>query len=158
MKTRILQVLIMVLMVLFVFLGCEKNNTINLGETSFSIDLPEGYKLTDDPDTEEDQIGYYYKDDNSLDFDVYAWEKESYVLKDEAEYFAAEYKTVANPYTINDLNGFEYISLEEYDGILWTVYNYMFEDENYILELCFWTNNEENEIAVKDEILSTLSK
>ena len=79
--------------ILCTFLGCVSKNAEKLGETSFSIVLPSGYNLTEDETVEEDQIAYYYKDDNSIDFDVYAWTKENYVLKDEAEFFATEYNT-----------------------------------------------------------------
>lgn len=138
--------------------SCATVKTENLGETDFSIILPSGYSLTEDDDIEEDQIAYYYKDDNSIDFDVYAWDKENYVLKDEAEYFAAEYNATADKISVNGNNGYIYISKEDFDDKLWTVYNYLFEDDKFILELSFWTDGSEKEIADVDAILSTLKK
>ena len=144
--------------ILCTFLGCVSKNAEKLGETSFSIVLPSGYNLTEDETVEEDQIAYYYKDDNSIDFDVYAWTKENYVLKDEAEFFAAEYNSTATEVSVNGNNGYVYISKENYDDKLWTVYNYLFEDDKNILELSFWTDGSEKEIADVNAILATLIK
>lgn len=144
--------------ILCTFLGCVSKNAEKLGETSFSIVLPSGYNLTEDETVEEDQIAYYYKDDNSIDFDVYAWSKENYVLKDEAEYFAAEYNSTATEVSINGNDGYVYISKENYDDKLWTVYNYLFEDDKFILEIAFWTDGSEKEIADVNAILATLIK
>jgi hypothetical protein len=132
--------------------------TEKLGETSFSIILPKGYCLTEDESLEEDQIAYYYKDDNSIDFDVYAWSKENYVLKDEAEFFATEYNSTATEVSVNGNDGYVYISKENYDDKLWTVYNYLFEDDKFILEIAFWTDGSEKEIADVNAILATLIK
>lgn len=138
--------------------GCATEKTEILGETSFSILLPEGYKLTKDIEAEEDQIDYYYKDDDSIDFDVYAWDKENYVLKDEAEYYASEYNSIASEFTVNGIDGYVYISQELYDDVEYTVYNYLFEDNKYIIEISFWTDNSEKELADVTAILSTLKK
>ena len=65
-----------------------------LGTSAFSIVLPEGYVAAED-EFEEDQIAYYYTDDNSVDFDVYQWEKgDQYTLEAEANAFASDYGTV----------------------------------------------------------------
>ena len=129
-----------------------------LGTSAFSIVLPEGYTLTDD-EFDEDQIAYYYKDDNSIDFDVYQWEKgDQYTLESEAKDFASHYGTVPEPVVINQINGMKYISEEEYEGTVYTVVNYMFEDDVNIVEICFWTIDNEEEYATVDEILSTLKK
>ena len=144
--------------ILCTFLGCVSKNAEKLGETSFSIVLPSGYNLTEDETVEEDQIAYYYKDDNSIDFDVYAWSKENYELKEEAKYFAAEFNSTATNFSINGNDGYLYISIEEFENKLWTVYNYLFEDDKFILELSFWTDGSEKEIADVNAILATLIK
>ena len=138
--------------------SCAMKKTEKLGETSFSIVLPSGYNLTEDETVEEDQIAYYYKDDNSIDFDVYAWSKENYELKEEAAYFAAEFNSTATEVSVNGNNGYVYISKENYDDKLWTVYNYLFEDDKFILEIAFWTDGSEKEIADVNAILATLIK
>ena len=127
-----------------------------LGTSAFSIVLPEGYVLSDD-EPAEDQVAYFYKDDNSIDFDVYQWEKgDQYTLESEANYFATEYGTEAEPVTINDINGMKYVSAEEFEGDTYTVVNYMFEDDTYIVEICFWTVGSNAEYAAVDEIINTL--
>jgi uncharacterized protein YrzB (UPF0473 family) len=50
----------------------------------------------------------------------------------------------------------KYVSEEDYEGNVYTVVNYMFEDDDNIVELCFWTIDTEEEYAAVDEILSTL--
>ena len=108
---------------------------------------------------DEDQIAYFRKDDNSIDFDVYQWEKgDQYTLESEANYFAAEYGATAETVTINGINGYKYVSAEEFDGHTYTVVNYMFEDDTYIVEISFWTINTDAEYAAVDEIINTLKK
>ena len=64
-------IFIFVLVFALVFSACGNNaKPTQLGTSDFSIVLPEGYALEED-DMEEDQIAYYYKDENSIDFDVY---------------------------------------------------------------------------------------
>lgn len=129
-----------------------------LGTSDFSIVLTAGYALTED-DMDEDQVAYFYKDDNSIDFDVYQWEKgDQYTLESEANYFAAEYGTVAESVTVNGINGMKYTSEEEFNGNVYTVVNYMFEDDSYIVELVFWTIGTTEEYTAVEEILGTLKK
>jgi hypothetical protein len=136
--------------------ACGAPKTVSLGTSDLSIVLPAGYALTED-DMDEDQVGYYYKDDNSVDFDVYQWEKgDEYTLASEANHYAAEYGTVAEAVTFNGIHGMKYVSEEEYEGVVYTVLNYIFEDDVYLVELCFWTNATAAEYAVVEEILNTL--
>ena len=117
-----------------------------------------GYASTED-DFGEDQVAYYYKDDASMDFEVYQWAKgEEYTLESEANHFAAEYCTTAKAVTVNGIGGYKYVSTEEYEGKTYTVVNYMFEDDTNIVEICFWTVNNDAEYAAVNEIISTLKK
>ena len=45
-----------------------------------------------------------------------------------------------------------------FEGDVYTVVNYMFEDDVNIVELCFWTVDTVDEHAAVDEIISTLKK
>lgn len=157
-KFKNLFYVILATFILCSFFSCASKKAEKLGETQFSITLPKGYNLTEDEEIEEDQIAYYYKDDASIDFDVYAWDKENFILKEEAEYFATEYNSTASEISVNGNDGYLYISEEMYDNVTWTVYNYLFEDNNYILELAFWTDGSEKEISDLNAILSTLKK
>lgn len=147
------------LSILLTLSSCGNNaKPTQLGTSDFSIILPAGYVMTED-DFDEDQVAYYYKDDKSIDFDVYQWEKgDEYTLESEANHFASEYGTVAEHITINDIPGMKYISTEEYESETYTVLNYMFEDDIYIVELCFRTINTAEEYATVDEIINTLKK
>ena len=154
MKKIVILTLVLVLVSALSACGSTVEPT-QLGASAFSIVLPEGYALTDD-EMDEDQIAYYYKDDNSIDFDVYQWEKgDQYTLESEANAFADVYGTVAETVVINGINGMKYVSEEEYEGAVYTVANYMFEDDIYIVELCFWTVDTAEEYAAVDEILGT---
>ena len=152
-------ILTLVLVFAFTLFACESNaKPTQIGTSDFSIILPEGYKLTED-DFDEDQIAYYYKDDNSIDFDVYQWEKgDDYTLESEANDYANAYGTAAEAVTVNGIKGMKYVSREEYEGTTYTVVNYMFEDSTYIVELCFWTVDTAEEYAAVDEIINTLKK
>lgn len=151
-------ILMLVLVLILSLFACGKGNTVKLGASDFSIVLPDGYAAAED-DLDEDQIAYYYKDENSIDFDVYQWEKgDQYTLQEEANAYAAMYETVAEAVTVNGISGMKYVSEEEYEGETYTVVNYMFEDDVYIVELCFWTVDTTEEYAAVEDILETLKK
>ena len=151
-------ILTLALMLVFALAACGDADPTQLGTSAFSIVLPDGYASTED-DFDEDQVAYYYKDDSSMDFDVYQWEKgDGITLESEANYYATAYGTTAEKVTVNGINGYKYVSSEDYEGNTYTVVNYMFEDDTYIVELCFWTVGDADEYAAVDEILETLQK
>ncbi len=55
----------------------------------------------------------------------------------EAKHFATEYSTVTQAVTVNGIKGMKYVSTEAYEGQTYTVVNYMFEDDTYIVGLAF---------------------
>ena len=145
-------------MLVFSLVACTNTKPTQLGTSDFSIVLPEGYALTED-DFDEDQVAYFYKDDTSVDFDVYQWAKgDDFTLESEAKYYATQYNTTAEAVTANGINGWKYVSVEDYEGKTYTVVNYMFEDDTYIVELCFWTVDTEAEYDAVDKIINTLKK
>ena len=151
-------ILTLALVFVLALVACGNTKPTQLGTSDFSIVLPNGYASTED-DFDEDQVAYFYKDDNSIDFDVYQWEKgDEYTLESEAKYFAAEYGTIAEAITINGISGWKYISTEDFEGNTYTVVNYMFEDDTYIVEIAFWTINTEAEYTAVNEIINTLKK
>ena len=149
----------LVLVFALALFACGNNaKPTKLGTSDFSIVLPEGYASAED-DFDEDQVAYFCKDDNSIDFDVYQWEKsDEFTLESEANAYATEYGTTAEAVTVNGINGYKYVSAEDFEGKSYTVVNYMFEDDKYIVELCFWTVGAEEEYKAVDEILNTLKK
>ena len=151
-----------ILTLVFVFAmalcSCTGTKYTKLGTSDFSIVLPAGYVAADD-EFAEDQVAYFYKDDNSVDFDVYQWAKDGGVtLESEAKFYAAEYNSTAEAVTVNGYNGWKYVSVEDYEGASYTVINYMFEDDTYIVEICFWTTNTDAELTVVKDIIDTLKK
>ena len=145
-------------MLVFSLVACTNTKPTQLGTSDFSIVLPEGYALTED-DFDEDQVAYFYKDDTSVDFDVYQWAKgDDFTLESEAKYYATQYNTTAEAVTANGINGWKYVSVEDYEGKTYTVVNYMFEDDTNIVEICFWTVDSDAEYKAVDEILGTLKK
>ena len=151
-------ILTFVLALILALAACGNTKPTQLGTSDFSIVLPTGYAAAKD-DMDEDQVAYFYKDDNSIDFDVYQWEKgDQYTLESEANYFAAEYGTTAEAVTVNGINGMKYVSAEDYEGNTYTVVNYMFEDDTNIVEICFWTVDTDAEYKAVDEIIQTLKK
>ena len=150
--------LMLLLALTLALFSCGAGKPAQLGTSDFSITIPAGYALTDD-NLDEDQVAYFYKDENSIDFDVYQWEKgDDYTLESEANAYAELYGTVAEPVKINGINGMKYVSAEEFDGESYTVVNYMFEDDVYIVEICFWTIDTAEEYAAVDAIINTLTK
>ena len=146
------------ILLVMAFAACTNTKPTQLGTSDFSIVLPKGYASTED-DFDEDQVAYYYKDDKSVDFDVYQWAKgDEYTLESEANYFAAEYGTTAEAVTVNGIKGYKYVSSEEYEGNTYTVVNYMFEDDTNIVEICFWTVGNDAEYKTVDKIINTLKK
>ena len=157
-KMKKIGILTLALVIVLSLVACGSAKPTQIGTSDFSIVLPAGYTSAED-DLEEDQIAYYYKDDNSIDFDVYQWEKgDEYTLEAEANYFASEYGATAEAVVVNQINGWKYVSLEAFDGNTYTVVNYMFEDDTYIVELSFWTIDTEAEYEAVDEIIKTLKK
>ena len=156
MKKLLAIVLLMVLCACMT--ACTSGEYTKIGTSEFSIILPEGYAETED-EFDEDQIAYYFKDDQSVDFDVYQWDKEGkYTLEEEAEFFASEYDAVHEEVEINGIKGMKYISKETFEEKEYTVVNYMFEDEKSIIELCFWTVDTEEEYKAVEEIVGTIKK
>ena len=56
------------------------------------------------------------------------------------------------------INCKKFISFERYGGKDYIIANYMFEDDTYIVEICFWTVDTDAEYAVVNDIINTLEK
>ena len=149
--------LALMLVLALTLVACGSTPT-QLGTSDFTVVLPEGYAMAED-DMDEDQVAYFYKDDNSIDFDVYQWEKgDEYTLEAEAKAFADFYGVEAEAVTVNGINGWKYVTEEEFEGNTYTVVNYMFEDDVNIVELCFWTVDTDAEYKAVNDIIGTLKK
>lgn len=150
--------LTLVLVFVFSLTACANAKPTQLGTSAFSIVFPKGYASVED-EFEDDQVAYFFKDDDSVDVDVYQWKKgDEFTLASEATAFATAYGTTATAITVNGIDCMKYVSLEDYEGETYTVINYMFEDDTYIVEICFWTVGTEEETAAVEKIINTLKK
>ena len=135
---------------------------LQLGTLPFCMSVPVDYRLGEE--TEEDagdgsrRLWYYYSEISPLDFDVYQWKKEGDTLEKYAIEEARAYEAERVDYrTVNDVFLAYYYSYEEYNGQMYTVVNYLFEDGNQFVKISFWLDGD---IAVRqaDRIVSTLRR
>ena len=138
-----------------------KTFDLHLGTLPFCMSVPEGYRLGDESEqvaVSKGQAWYYYSENSPLDFDVYQWKKEGNTLEKYAIEEARAYEAERLDYkTVNSVFLAYYYSYEEYEGVMYPVANYLFEDGNYFMKISFWLDGE---IAARqaDRVLSTLRR
>ena len=133
---------------------------LQLGSAPFYLSVPVGYKAGElsEEDIEQSAVGYYYSESSPLDFDVYQWDREGHTLEEYAIGEARLYEAERVDYrTVNDILLASYLSYEEYEGQMYSVANYLFENGSDLMEISFWLDGE---VAVRqaDRILSTLHR
>lgn len=137
----------------------ETENTIALGSSALSITLHAEYKsgkVTED-DLADDQIAYYYSDNNPVDIDIYQWAKaEGETLTDAAQEDAALFDATVETKDVNGLECAFYAADETFEGDTFTTWNYLFDAGDSFVELVFWMDGADAEATV-NEILSTLT-
>ena len=141
-------------------LSAVESYELQLGSSPFYLSVPVGYKAGElsEEDIEQSAVGYYYSESSPLDFDVYQWDREGHTLEEYAIGEARLYEAERVEYrTVNDILLASYVSYEEYEGQMYSVANYLFENGSDLMEISFWLDGE---IAVKqaDRILSTLHR
>ena len=141
-------------------LSAVESYELQLGSSPFYLSVPVGYKSGElsEEDIEQSAVGYYYSESSPLDFDVYQWDREGHTLEEYAIGEARLYEAERVEYrTVNDILLASYLSYEEYEGQMYSVANYLFENGSDLMEISFWLDGE---IAVKqaDRILSTLHR
>ena len=138
-----------------------KTFDLHLGTLPFCMSVPEDFSLGDESGQAsfvKGQTWYYYSENSPLDFDVYQWKKEGYTLEKYAIEEARRYEAERLDYkTINRVFVAYYYSYEEYEGVMYPVANYLFEEGNDFMKISFWLDGE---IAVRqaDRIVSTLRR
>jgi hypothetical protein len=141
-------------------LSAVESYELQLGSSPFYLSVPVGYKAGElsEEDIEESAIGYYYSESSPLDFDVYQWDREGHTLEEYAIGEARLYEAERVEYrTVNDILLASYLSYEEYEGQMYSVANYLFENGSDLMKISFWLDGE---VAVRqaDRILSTLHR
>ena len=138
-----------------------KTFDLHLGTLPFCMSVPEDFSLGDESGQAsfvKGQTWYYYSENSPLDFDVYQWKKEGYTLEKYAIEEARRYEAERLDYkTLNRVFVAYYYSYEEYEGVMYPVANYLFEEGNDFMKISFWLDGE---IAVRqaDRIVSTLRR
>jgi hypothetical protein len=150
----------LLVLALFTCVSCANTDNpevdVRLGFSRYMITIPERYE-TKDFELAENQIAYYSKDENSVDFDIYQWKKDGlYTLAEEAAFQAQKHDQTPSDVTFNGINCKKFISFERYGGKDYIIANYMFEDETYFTKLSFWTVGTDAEFAFADKIAGTL--
>ncbi len=134
---------------------------LNLGTLPFCMSVPVDYSLGEESEqdgADHRHTWYYFSENSPLDFDVYQWEKEGDTLEKYAIEEARAYEAESVDYrTVNGVFLAYYYSLEEYEGQMYSVINYLLEDGNNLMKISFWLDGE---IAVRqaDRIVSTLRR
>jgi len=142
-------------------LSILKTYDLQLGTLPFCMAIPVGYRAENEDGEEAPGGGrtwYYLNENTPLDFDVYQWEKNGDTLEKYAIEQARAYEAERVEYrTVNDILLAYYYSYEEDQGQMYSVINYLFEDEKHFMKISFWLDGE---IAVRqaDRFLSTLRR
>ena len=130
---------------------------IEIGTTGFMISFPSDYyegEVTRE-DKKDDQIAYYKSDKHLMDFDVYQFDKEGMTLEEYAVKEAREYNAdKVEDAGFNGVNMKLYYSQEEYEGKLYRVANYIFENDTDFAELSFWLDGDDAEDIVRQILFS----
>lgn len=134
---------------------------IVLGTSNLKITTPVAYvqgEITAE-DTDENQVAYYTSEESLIDFDVYQWAKvegetaETVATEEAAEYGAEEiFEGISEAGVVFD----GYYAEEEFEGNTYTTLTVITEAGNDFVEIVFWLDGEDAELAVTD-ILGTLT-
>ena len=140
----------------------EGGTEIVLGTSNLMITTPVAYVQGEisAEDTDESQVAYYTSEESLIDFDVYQWTKaegetlEGVATAEAAEYEAAEiFEGTSN----SGVLFYGYYAEEEFEGKTYTTLTVITEAGNDFVEIVFWLDGEDAELAVTD-ILGTLAQ
>ncbi len=121
------------------------SSAIRLGTSTLSIAPAKTYKEGEisKEDTDENQVGYFYSDETTVDFDVYMWAKASgetleAAAAEEAALFGAEVKSAE----YNGIKVAYYNAQEESEGKTYDTVTYIAEDGDFFVEIVIWLDGE----------------
>ena len=116
----------------------EETQTIDLGTSGMTMDIPASYAAGDitAEDTDESQVAYYASEESLVDFDVYQWAKaEGETLESVAAAEAAEYGAEATAAEFNGVACMYYETVEESEGAEYQTATYIFENGAFFVEI-----------------------
>ena len=136
---------------------------LRLGGSQFLVAIPESFvpgDLTED-DVADDQVGYFYSPETSMDFDVYQYPKtglketlSAYVI-DEAGHFG-NVSTVKTDEEINGIPAAWYRATDEYADEEYQILAYLLDDGDSYVKIVFWLDGDDAE-AQADAIIQSLT-
>lgn len=150
--------LLLLTLIIIACVACQPAQyEIQLGTSKLYLTIPSEYVKTETT-FGQNQVAYYFKDDNSVSFDVYQWKKDSnYTVEQEAEYLATQFDVNLYKVTMDGMTFMKFTTNQTRNGNQRTVVNYLLDDGVYFIELCFWTNNEKTQLDFVNEVLTTIA-
>ena len=141
--------------------GAANLRSLQLGTSPFYVMIPNDYvegEMTEE-DKKDDMVGYYFSENELMDFDVYQFSKddEPKKLLDYAKKEANEFNADVVRDKINGIQVVYYIANEMYDKKMYPTLTYIFDTKTEYVEIVFWLDGDE---ATKQamEIINTLKK
>lgn len=137
----------------------EATAEIQLGETGYFI-TAEGFVSSESQitkaESENDMIAYYVNEAANQDFDIYQWDAEGALDAEVAE-DAAAYEAEVEMTEINGIAVGYYEATETWEDAEYTTLNYTMDYQGTIVQVVFWTENEED-VAAAEAIMATLAE
>lgn len=138
----------------------EEAGKIQLGTSTLYIAPAKAYKAGEisAEDTDENQVGYFYSDDTTVDFDVYMWAKaEGETLEAAAAEEAAEFEAEVKEAEYNGIKVVYYNAVETSEEKEYNTVTYIAEDGDNFVEIVIWLDGETaNDEAA--QIIGSLSR
>lgn len=132
---------------------------INLGNTDYTITIPEGYYEATVTEEEKDKgmVAYYRSDEHSLNFDIYQFGDQSqsiyeYIIQLQNHGGIPEYTKMI----VNGLEMIRYVTSEEYDGATCDVTNYVLAQDDQFIKVSFRMDGDDSKDTM-ELIMSSLS-
>ncbi len=143
--------------------------------TNMTFALPKGYRnayseegslfVWNEGEDDQYQVGYYYAGDADMDFDLYAWKKETIEGALETPKSVAEKEIADGDYEegkapkIEEIADFPFTAVfyddeEEFEGTAYATRTYIIDDgEGNLIEFVFWLDSEDTNAASKMEAI-----
>ncbi len=148
--------------------------------TNMTFALPEGYRNAygeegslfkwNEGEDDQYQVGYYYAGDDDMDFDLYAWKKETIDGSLETAKSVAEKEIAEGDYEegkapkIEEIAEFPFTAVfyddeEEFEGTAYATRTYIIDDgEGNIVEFVFWLDEDDTNANTKmQDIIDSLA-
>ncbi|MBR1420943.1 MAG: hypothetical protein IJ575_07830 [Selenomonadaceae bacterium] len=135
--------------------------SLQLGTSQFSVMIPTDFvagEMTQE-EMDDDMVGYFYSENELMDFDVYQFSKdgEPRKLYDYAKKEAEEFKADVVRDKINGIKVAYYVANEMHDKKMYPTLTYIFDSKDEYVEIVFWLDGDEATQQAMN-IINTLKK